>query len=81
MPEPIDMVVLYHMDDDPPTATMVIDIPLDRYKAILTSIGTKQFAQNMIDGFGAALVGHDLDLPYMERQFVISPEKDEEGDD
>ena len=69
--EPVEVTVLYSLDEDPPTILLMAQIPLDRYSEVIWSMGTKSFAQNMVDGIGAALVGREMDIGYTERNFII----------
>jgi len=75
------MTVLYCLDEDPPVILLMARIPLDGYREVITSMGTKTFAQNMIDGVGAALVGYDMDISYTERCFTITEKEMEEAGD
>ena len=80
MIEPVDMTVFYSLEAEVPMAYIMMEIPLKRYRPILTSMGTQEFSQNMIDGIAAALAGSEMDIPFTERLFTIPHKKDETDD-
>lgn len=69
--EPVSIDIILELDHDPRGVVVVLAIELDELPAVLTTMGTEQFREQLLDTVSAGVAAAEMGIRQTRRSFGV----------
>lgn len=69
--EPVSIDIILELDHDPRGVVVVLAIELDELPAVLTTMGTEQFREQLLDTVSAGVAAAEMGIGQTRRSFGV----------